>query len=54
MLIGAYSLGPGIVIDGEIAYTWADTDPEGGETGDGTDMDDYDALEIGLGTSITF
>jgi predicted porin len=54
MLIGAYSLGPGIVIDGEIAYTWADTDPEGGETSDGTDMDDYDALEIGLGTSITF
>jgi predicted porin len=54
MLIGAYSLGPGIVIDGEIAYTWADTDPEGGETADGTDVDDYDALEIGLGTSITF
>jgi len=54
MLIGAYSLGPGIVLDGEIAYTWADTGPEGGETADGTDADDYDALEIGLGTSLTF
>jgi outer membrane protein OmpU len=54
MLIGAYSLGPGIVIDAEIAYTWADTDPEGGETADGTDADDYDALEIGMGTSLTF
>ena len=54
MLIGAYTLGPGIVIDAEIAYTWADTDPEGGETADGLDVDDYDALEIGLGTSLTF
>ena len=32
----------------------ADTDPEGGETADGTDIDNYDALEIGLGTSIKF
>ena len=54
MLIGAYNLGPGIVIDGEIAYTWADSDPEGGETADGTNVDDYEALEIGLGTSLTF
>ena len=54
MLIAAYALGPGIVLDGEIAYTWVDTDPEGGETADGIDADNYDALEIGLGTSITF
>jgi len=54
MLIGAYNLGPGIVLDGEIAYTWADSDPEGGETADGTNVDDYEALEIGLGTSLTF
>ena len=54
MLIGAYTLGPGIVLDGEIAYTWVDTDPEGGETADGIEVDNYDALEIGLGTNITF
>jgi predicted porin len=54
MLTATYALGPGIELDAEIAYTWADTDPEGGETADGTDADDYDALEIGLGTTLTF
>ena len=44
-----YVLGPAINVDGEVAYTWLDTDPEspGG-------VDDYDALEIGIGTAITF
>jgi outer membrane protein OmpU len=44
-----YALGPGINLDGEVGYTWIDTDPDsgGGE-------DDYDALEIGIGTAITF
>ena len=44
-----YALGPGTQIDGEIAYTWLDDDPEqfGGR-------DDYQALELGLGTNITF
>ena len=44
-----YPLGPGIDIDAEIAYTWIDTDPE---SADG--VDDYQSLEIGLGTAITF
>lgn len=49
MLIGNYALGPGINIDGEVAYTWIDTSPEA-DSG----LDDYSALEIGLGTVITF
>jgi predicted porin len=54
MLIGAYNLGPGIVIDGEIAYTWADSDPNDATNADGIEIDDYNALEIGIGTSLTF
>jgi outer membrane protein OmpU len=49
VLTGNYALGPGINLDAEVAYTWLDTDPE---AADG--LDDYDALEIGLGTNITF
>jgi predicted porin len=54
MLIGAYALGPGIVLDGEVAYTWVDTDPEGATTSDDIEIDDYDALELGMGVSLTF
>jgi outer membrane protein OmpU len=54
MLTATYALGPGIELDAEIAYTWVDTDPEGGEAADGTSVDNYDALEIGLGTTLTF
>jgi outer membrane protein OmpU len=43
-----------IDLEAEIAYTWADTDPEGGEAADGTDIDNYDALELGIGTTLTF
>ncbi|HNB27735.1 MAG TPA: porin, partial [Alphaproteobacteria bacterium] len=48
-----YALGPGINVDAEVGYTWVDTDPEDGTLG-GTPVDDYDALEIGIGTAITF
>ena len=44
-----YALGPGINVDGEVAYTWLDTDPE---TADG--VDDDAAVEVGIGTSIVF
>ena len=53
VLTGNYAFGPGINLDGEIGYTWVDTDPEDG-TVDGTDVDDYNSLEIGIGTNITF
>ena len=54
VLTAAYTLGPGIELDAEIAYTWADTNPEEAETPDGIEVDDYNALEIGLGTTLTF
>ena len=38
-----------INVDGEIAYIWLDADPE---SPDG--VDDYNALQIGIGTAITF
>jgi hypothetical protein len=49
-------MGPGIDIDGQIAYTWVDTDPEFEnvfpEAPDG--LDDYDAIEFAIGTNFTF
>ncbi len=44
-----YALGPGMQVDGEVGYTWLDDDPE---RLDG--RDDYQALEIGVGTNFTF
>jgi outer membrane protein OmpU len=52
VLTANYALGPGINIDGELGYTWVDTDPE--LTVGGDDVDDYQAFEIGIGTAITF
>ena len=46
-----YALGPGINLDGEVGYTWRDRDPESGL--DETD-DDYDALELGIGSAVSF
>jgi len=53
VLTANYAFGPGINLDGELGYTWVDTDPENG-TVDGTDVDDYNSFEIGIGTNITF
>src|SRR5688572_17670150 len=53
VLTGNYAFGPGINLDGEIGYTWVDTDPENG-TVDGSNVDDYNSLDIGIGTNITF
>jgi hypothetical protein len=44
-----YPLDTGIDLDAEVAYTWIDSDPESADA-----IDDYQALEIGLGTAITF
>jgi outer membrane protein OmpU len=49
-LTANYALGPGINVDGEVAYTWVDTEPEE----DPSFLDDYDALEFGIGTAISF
>ncbi|MEZ5830790.1 MAG: porin [Dongiaceae bacterium] len=47
-----YALGPGINLDGEVAYTWRDQNPEA--DGRFSNNDDYQALEFGLGTAVTF
>lgn len=45
-----YDLGPGINVDGEIGYTWTDADGNADfEAGN-----NYDAVEIGIGTTFTF
>jgi len=49
VLTANYALGPGIDLDGSVGYTWVDTDSD-----DVGNLDDYDALEIGIGTAITF
>ena len=47
-----YVLSTGINLDGEVAYTWRDQNPEADPNF--SSNDDYDAIEIGLGTAITF
>jgi outer membrane protein OmpU len=49
VLTGNYAMGPGINIDAEVGYVWTDSDPEAAD-----DFDDYQAVEIGLGTNFTF
>ncbi len=48
-----YVLGPGINLDAEVGYTWRDFDPEADPDSFATD-DDYQGLEIGLGSSLRF
>jgi hypothetical protein len=52
VLTGNYAMGPGINIDAEVAYTWQDVDE--GDVSDLEGTDNYDALEIGIGTNFTF
>jgi len=50
-----YLLGPGMNLDAEVGYTWIDTDPEAEVVSSGgDDLDDYQALELGIGATITF
>ncbi len=51
-LTARYELGSGIDLDGELAYTWTDADPESAP--DFSDLADYDAFEIGTGIAIEF
>jgi predicted porin len=54
VITGNYAMGPGINLDAEVGYTWVDTDPEGALNSEGNTVDDYQSLEIGIGTNITF
>ena len=50
VLTANYALGPGIDLDAAIGYTWQDVSGPDFDEAD----DNYDAVEIGLGTAITF
>jgi predicted porin len=54
VLTGNYAMGPGINLDAEVGYTWVDESDGGALYGTGSGLDGYDALEIGIGTNITF
>jgi outer membrane protein OmpU len=54
VLTGNYAMGPGINLDAEVGYTWVDVDEDGNTSFGGDAFDNYDALEIGIGTNITF
>jgi predicted porin len=51
VLTANYAMGPGISIDGELGYTWVDTQVDDTVN---DDVDGYDAFEIGIGTNFTF
>jgi predicted porin len=45
----SYAMGPGIDLDGGIFYTWNEAADD-----DGDNADNYDALEIAIGSALTF
>lgn len=51
-LTAIYNLGVGVDLDGEVAYTWSDADPEAAP--DFAGFADYDAIEFGTGIAIEF
>ena len=49
VLTGNYDMGPGIALDAEIGYTWTGTNLQNEDA-----VDNYDSLELGIGTAFTF
>jgi predicted porin len=49
VLTGNYDMGPGISLDAEIGYTWTGTSQSNNDA-----IDNYDSLELGIGTAFTF
>jgi hypothetical protein len=50
ILTGAYEMGPGVLLDAELGYTWFDDDSTGTDEGN----DDYSAFDVGIGSKFTF
>jgi predicted porin len=46
---GSYEMGPGVLLDAELGYTWFDSSEEA-DAGN----DDYDAFDVGIGSKFTF
>jgi outer membrane protein OmpU len=50
ILTGSYEMGPGVLLDAELGYTWFH------DSGDAADeqTDDYSAFDVGIGSKFTF
>jgi predicted porin len=50
ILTGSYEMGPGVLLDAELGYTWFN------DSGDNTsnDTDSYSAFDVGVGSKFTF
>ena len=49
-----YLFGPGMNFDASVGYTWLDADPDDSELLGDEGFDDYQALEFGVGATLTF
>jgi outer membrane protein OmpU len=50
ILTGSYEMGPGVLLDAELGYTWFDDTSDAANN----DNDDYSAFDIGIGSKFTF
>jgi len=50
ILTGSYEMGPGVLLDAELGYTWFH------DSGDAAteDTDNYSAFDVGIGSKLTF
>jgi hypothetical protein len=50
ILTGSYEMGPGVLLDAELGYTWFNDTSEAANG----DTDDYSAFDVGIGSKFTF
>jgi predicted porin len=50
ILTGSYEMGPGVLLDAELGYTWFDDNSDAANG----DNDDYSAFDVGIGSKFTF
>ena len=52
ILTGSYEMGPGVLLDAEVGYTWFH---DSGHASAATDNNNsYDAVDVGIGSKFTF
>jgi outer membrane protein OmpU len=52
ILTGSYEMGPGVLLDAEVGYTWFDDTSDAADADN--DIDDYSAFDIGIGSRFNF
>jgi predicted porin len=50
ILTGSYEMGPGVLLDAELGYTWYEDNSDAADGGD----DKYSAFDVGIGSRFTF